>query len=151
MSEDKVKLCSLLDYEEQGKMLDKDRVKILMLLREMEKGKEEFPRQFINPIHQQIEAKLKRAKVNFSRFAVGFCCLMCNDRTHGLMWAYVIYTLSLDDPKQVTLDRLCDSFPNGFPANSAVDHCWEQQEGWRHGDAGIDNMLDEKSVWGIEE
>ena len=94
--------------------------------------------------------RLKAAQVEnvrYSYFTVLFLASLCTTPGAAVLWAWSLFraTVKGGAEKAITVYRLADSFPMGFPTDEAIHEAWDAQKG--EPGSGIDNRLDRSEAW----
>ena len=97
-----------------------------------------------------MEQRLKWAGIDGK---VSFPCklffsYMCDRPGKVVMWAYTLaHILELNGGQKVTMMKIAEYFPMGFPHVDLEQACWRLQKGMEHGHPEIDNMIDRLENW----
>lgn len=90
---------------------------------------------------------LTPSNLRYSPLAVAFCATLCNTPGLAVMWAYTLFD-ETNRFQEVTMDRLADLFPMGFPTGNGYRNIWDAQKGmFQTPPVKIDNLLDTSEAW----
>ncbi len=80
-----------------------------------------------------------------------FLVCLCKTPAEAVMWAYTLKHMSiLEHGEKITIKTLTKYFPTGFPKESTMHSCWDNQKGRANGVDG-DNLLDYPEYWKFED
>ena len=154
MNIEDVKLKSYLDYTSQGKIsrMTEDQTEVMMRLLTAEMQGIPLGDEMIEDDRgsQIIKLRLKNTDVECSTSCILFCSYLCDTPGKAVMWAYTLFKLYEYWKEEVTLSKLAESFPWGFPTDDSQRECWDSQKGYKLGIKDVDNALDRPESWGLK-
>jgi len=148
-----VELKSYLDYVNQDQIsrMDEEQSKVMMSLIIGEMQGIELGEDIIGQDNgcRIIKSRLDRAGVKYSLACLIFCSFLCDSPGKAVMWAYTLFKMYQKEQEEITLNKLVESFPWGFPTDDSQRECWDAQKGYKLG-IKVDNVLDSPESWGLK-
>ncbi len=146
--------CIPFSNQEQEELTKEDfQIFLKLSLAERNNPKESLdPKALPSQNYEVLASSLRNGRFKFeiTEEAAIMVSMMCRVIGDVIMYmAYLQYHYAIeerDENKKITMSRLANIFPMGFPSSTALDRMWESQKTERAEDF-CDNLLDHKECY----